>query len=366
MKIESGLQQDNFCQTYVATDCVSNSSVYCLINSLAFHPAENIFCATFSGRNMIVFYRIDINGIARVVQKICGPNTSLSSPQHIVFSRDGERIIVSNWSSETLTIHGRLRDGSYSVVPLSVTPFLDRNTGYKPHGMDISRSGKFVATAFGASDSKPKAIAIYSYERPVDKLVLLSLVEGNDLPGIPKGICFSPDESHLIVTFSDVNCVCIYELDADMVVILKSGCQTLRGPAAGLDRPEDVKLSHGDHQLIVSNSGNNSVSFYGFDAIKSRIETITPEFVMENGSFSLEFPHGLAVSPDGCYLTVSQFGPLPLTTDHDIAFGRATPTRQAKIWIFKRYARGYGSDLPRNWRWNALYWKLLDRIAQRS
>jgi hypothetical protein len=118
--------------------------------------------------------------------------------------------------------------------------------------------------------------------------------------------------------------------------ISETACQTLQGPLTGINRPEEIRLSHEKDQVIVSNSGSNSIAFYRFDALENRIVQPIPEYVMGRHQSNLEFPHGLAVSPDGCYLVASQFGPLPMTSDEDIVFGRKTPVRQAKLWIFER------------------------------
>ena len=350
----------------VATDCISNSSIYCLINSVAFHPMENLFCATFSGRCMLIFYVIDGVGRARVFQKISDSKARLKNPQHAVFSRDGERVIVTNWSGETFTIYARLPSGSYSPVPVGVIPFSERIAGHKPHGLDISPSGKFIAVAFGAAANKPKAIAIFAFEQAAHTVALLSLLDGIGVPGIPKGICFSPDETHVMVTFSDVNCINLYRFDPAAGTISETPCQTLQGSLTGLNRPEDVKLSHGRDQVLVSNSGSNSIAFYRFDAFENRIVQPNPEYVMGQREFGLEFPHGLAVSPDGRYLVASQFGPLPTTSDEDIVFGRETPVRQAKLWIFERSGGGRRKRVRRSWPWTPWFRVMRDRVERRS
>jgi sugar lactone lactonase YvrE len=312
---------------------------------------------------MLILYVIDSAGRAKFFQKISGSNTGFIGPQHAMFSRDGERILVLDWSGETFTIHPRLRDGSYASAPIVVIPFPQPLAGYKPHGMDVSPSGTFIAVTFGNSAIKPKAIAVFRYRNSTNRIELLSMVEQASLPGIPKGICFSPDETHLIVTFSDVNAICLYGFDSASGDIHHTAAQSLQAAGVGMNRAEEVRLTHENDQLIVSNSGNNSIAFYRFDGFRNRIVDAVPEHTIAQDQFGLEFPHGLAVSPDGCYLVASQFGPLQTTLDEDIVFGPTTPKRQAKLWILGRCGRGRPQ---RNWPWNRWLWALRDRVETRS
>lgn len=353
---------------YLATDCIANSSTYSLINSVAFHPSENVFCATFSTRSMLIVYAIDDEGRAKALQKISGSKAGLSNPQHAIFSRDGERIITSDWSEETFTIHARLHDGSYEPIPANIIPFPERLAGYKPHGMEMSPSGQFIAAAFGASAKRPQAIASFRYEQSSNSMTLITVVEGAGLAGIPKGICFSPDGTHLLVTFSDAhsNCISLYSFGAVDGSISESPCQSVQGSLSSLSRPEDIKVSHEGNQLIVSNSGTNAIAFYRFSGLENRIVQPVPEAVMDKNSSGLEFPHGLAVSPCGSYLVASQFGPLEVTADEDILFGGRTPTRQAKIWVFRRSDNGLQQRPRTHWPWTPWLWQLRDRLEKRS
>lgn len=351
----------------IAVDCVSNSGrSYSLINSVAFHPSENVFCATYSGKCLLILYGVGASGRLRLLQKIHGPDTQLTVPQHAVFSRDGNRILAVNWVGETFTLLRRGPDGAFSEAPAAVIPFPPRLAGYKPHGMEVSPSGRFVAVAFGAADAHPKAVAIFRYEPAAESMTLLTLIEGAGLPGIPKGVCFAPDETRLLVTFSSANCFCLFGFDPATGALSDAPQQTVAGEATGLCRPEDIKFSHAGAHVIVSNSGGNSVTLYRFDAAAGRIASPVPEQTLTDRPSLLNFPHGVAVSPDGAHLVVSQFGPLETTPDEDIVFGSETSVRQAKIGVYQR------SDRPRRWwrrlvlPWAPWIWEMRDRFERRS
>lgn len=353
----------------IAVDCVSNSGrSYCLINSLAFHPSDNDFCATYSGKCLLVLYRIEASGRVRMLQKIHGEATQLTVPQHTVFTRDGNGLLAVNWVGESFTLLRRPgRDAAFDITAAAVVPFPPRLAGYKPHGIEVSPSGRFVAVAFGASSDRPKALAVFRCEAQGAALTLLTVVEGPGLPGIPKGIAFSPDETRLLVTFSDAhaNCLCVFGFDPASGVLDQQPQQTVSDH--GLCRPEDIKFSHDGGHVLVSNSGANTVDAYRFDAAAGRIPSEVPEQTLTDGRVSpLNFPHGVAVSPDGAFLVVSQFGPLPMTPDEDIVFGSQTAVRQAKIGVYRR------SSASRPWwqrqalPWAPWVWEFRDRLERRS
>lgn len=351
----------------VATDCVSNSGrSYCLINSVAFHPRDNLVCATFTGKCLLNLYRIEESGRARLVQKLYGEETRLTVPQHAVFTPDGERLVVVNWVGETFTLYPRQADGHYAHRPVTVQGFPPSMAGYKPHGMEISASGRLVAVAYGAADSQPKALATFRYERSTDQLTLVGLVPAGNLPGIPKGICFSPDDSHLLVTFSDAGRLGVFALDASSGAIDPVAKQTVGGAGTTLNRPEDIKPTRDGRHVIVSNSGSNNVAFFAFDAAANRFVGSTPVETMHDRPSVLDFPHGLAVSPRGEFLVVSQFGPLETTADEDIVFGADTPVRQAKLSIYRSHGGRPAWRRRRAWPWAPLLWYVRDRLERRS
>lgn len=315
---------------------------------------------------MLVIYKINQAGRVNVSQKIIGSNTALESPQHAIYSRDGNKIIVSNWSSETFTIYPSLPGGLYSSIPVSVVNFPKQLCGYKPHGLAINSVGSLMAVAFGAAANKPKAIATFGFDALYNSVHLHGILEGDFLPGIPKGICFSPDDSHLMVTFSDVNCIKLYELDSKTGAIRKAASRAHQGFDTGLDRPEDISLSHLKDYVIVSNSGNNTITIYKFNKVINQFIERAPKYTLGQQQPGFAFPHGLAVSPDGRYLAATQFGPLLTTLDENIIFSRETPTRQSKIWIFECALNKEPPISQQNWPWTRWVRELRDRLEERS
>lgn len=350
----------------IATDCITNSRVYCLINSVAFHPARDVVCATFSTKSTLVLYALDAAGRASVVQRIGGVASGLSNPQHAVFSADGRHIVVVNWTAETFTVYGQDAAGSYLPAPVATTPFPREMAGYKPHGIDLSPDGRLLAVAFGASTREPKALAVFGFAPKTGQLQLAWRSAPQALAGIPKGVCFSPDGRQLLVTFSDVNCIAIHDVDPDALTVADLPSQLLQEPIADLHRPEDIKFLRDGRHVVVSNSGSDTVAFHAYDPAARRIASAAPVFKLRRGRAGFAFPHGLAVSPSGQFLVVSQFGHLPQTEDEDIVFSKHTPTRQAKIWIFPHSAMVPPGAPRQRYPWTPLWRQLRDRLERRD
>lgn len=318
------------------TDSIQNNTWgYSLINSIAFHPHENLFCAAYSSVNQLINFGVDPFGQARVSQVVKGNDALLDGPQHVVFSRDGQKIIAVNWSSEAFTIYQRGSDGLYASRPLASTPFPAPLAGFKPHGMDVSPSGGLLAVAFGWTSSHQKTLGLFRFDGADASIHLLDAMPDHILPGIPKGIAFSPDERCLLVTYADLNCICIYDIDPQAGRIHPVPRQRVEGEATGLCRPEDIKVARDGRSIIVSNSGADCVTFYAFDPASNRITAPLPVHALANPDADLRFPHGMAFSPNGDLLVVSQFGPLPVTSNGDIIFDKNTPRRQARINIYR-------------------------------
>jgi DNA-binding beta-propeller fold protein YncE len=303
------------------------TNCYSLINSVDFHPTRNLFCITCTHGNEIILYEIDEEGSPRIVQRINNPSAQLSEPQHAVFSPDGEKIVVVNWTNQTLAIYPCEENGFYRTAPIAVIPHPARLPHHKPHGMAFSPSGHFLAIAYGAANYHGRAIALFK------ECELVSVLE-EELPGIPKGITFSPDGASLLVTFADQNSLVIFDLvDGTICPIPK---QIIQGPETLISRPEDVKISPDGALCAVSNSDQHTISFYSFDKVLNRVAQTTPCFILQNPEAGFCFPHGIAFSPDGSFLLITEFGPIRTTNEGDITWDPSMKPDLAKISIYRK------------------------------
>lgn len=298
---------------------------YSLINSVAFHPTQNLFCATYTHGQEIIFYEID-NSMPRMVHSLKNPLAKLDHPQHAVFASRGDKVIVANWSNQTLALY---KIGA--LTPDVMIPSPNSLKSHKPHGIALSPCGHFLAIAYGAASYYDRAIALYRVKQ--DDCVLLSMLE--ELPGTPKGITFSPDGTCLLVTFSDINSLVVYKLDA--AKIIQKPLQSIQGTETGISRPEDVKISPDGRYCAVTNSDCHTVTFYPFDRVLNQITQKSPCLILQNPEALLCMPHGIAFSPDGSYLVVSQFGNVSTSEEGDVVWDDNTLPDHARINVYKNF-----------------------------
>jgi DNA-binding beta-propeller fold protein YncE len=309
---------------------------YDIINTVTFHPVDDVFCAAFLNNNALLLFEIDAAGKTKLIQRLGNPGADLTSPAHAMFTPSGNKILAVNWSGESFTIYRRNRWGRFSSNAEATMGFPRRLLGYKPHGAEISHSGDLLVMAFGAALHQPKAIALFGLENDGSKISLLGVIEGDGVPGIPKGACFGPDDRTVVVTCSDTNCLVVYGLEAFDDANGGTPRQIYSGEFTQLSRPEDVKLNREQSHLIVSGSGADVVTFHAFDKSTSLILEAPPDTTMRAAESRLSFPHGIAVSPGGNFMVVTQFGPLELTDDEDIVYSNRTPKQLAYINVYRR------------------------------
>lgn len=294
-----------------------------LVNSIDFHPDSRLFCATFTQNNCLVIYQLDNSGKPILFQVLQDPHAKLDRPQHALFSKDGGSLIVANWCNQTFNVYRADPHGGYERSPVAVVPFPSPTNTFRPHGMTISPDGKRLAVAFGAAKQHPKAVALFQILHPGTDQVqfqLLDLLQSSEIEmGIPRGITFSPDGTCLLVTLSETNALLLYALDVSYEKILSTPRQILQGEESGLSRPGDIKFTADGNCFAISNSDKDTITFYTYDPEYNYIWNQSPFHTMKNPEAELCFPHGLAFSPDGKYLAVTQFGPAIFDKDSNLS-----------------------------------------------
>lgn len=286
----------------------SNQTTPTLINSVSFHPEQSLFCVTFTHHHQIGLYQIHPDKTVELVQMITNPDGLLSYPQNAVFSRDGRHLFVVNWGSRDFNVYPVNDNGTFSPTPKHIISVPLSEEQYRPHGMCFSPKGDYLAVAYGSFEDAPWTIVLYRVTGLDSDTVKLSpcssLKNDTIINGVPKGISFSADGSSLVVTFTQINSLRVFAIDWDKECIISSPTQEIRGEETKLSRPEDIAFSADGTSCAVSNSAQNTVSFYRFDKINNRFTENTPYKILTN----LLFPHGLEFSPDGRYFAVTQFG----------------------------------------------------------
>lgn len=307
---------------------------YSLVNSVDYHPSEQLFCITYTHNNKIILYRLNAEGNPEEVQCLSNPSAELSAPQHAAFSPDGKTITVANWDSQTLTIYQR--EGSlFRETPVAVFPQSNFMSTLRPHGITFSPCGNYLAIAYGASINHGRAVALYRVKNDSKHYKFVFMLQNEDLPGIPKGVVFSPDGTCLLVTFSDVHSLVVYNLYENKQRIEIEPRQVIQGVETKISRPEDVKITADGKLCAVSNSDCSTVTFYPYDAIANRLTQTIPCEVLANPEANFYFPHGIAFSPDGKYMVITQFGLLEASEEGNVLWEPTKPADYSKFNVYR-------------------------------
>jgi DNA-binding beta-propeller fold protein YncE len=302
---------------------------YALINSVDFHPSGTLLSATYGQNDGVAIYRLDGAKGPRLAQKLRNPWARLSNPQHAAFTPDGRRLVVVNWEDGTLATYACAPDGRLAMRPLEHLPPPEGVATFRPHGISPSRDGRWLAMAYGASTKDGRALLVRRLGEP--GMPVFAMRGAQDLPGVPKGVCFTPDGGHLVASFTHPDTMVVFRLDTERPAL--EPVQTVEGTALGIARPEDIRLSPDGTLLAVTNNSGHTISLHGFDPRKVRLEVAPPRAVLGAPDVPLTGPHGVAFSPDGGLLAVSEFGPVRLDTKGDVYRTKGTRRRLARVQL---------------------------------
>lgn len=309
---------------------------YTMVNSVNFHPTNNLFCVVYTNGNRVDLYKLDASSQSETIQTLSNPLAKLCAPQHAIYSQDGEKIIVANWVNQTLTIYQKGQNDFFHEIPINEIFPPPHFSNYRPHGIALSPCGNLLTIAHGASHLFGRAIALYRMTHGGSDCELVDVLQGEEeLPGIPKGITFSPDGNCLIVTFEGINSLMIFDLDRTSNKILTPPRQIIAGEETLIVRPEDVRISPDGKICAITNSETDCVTFYPYDAVSNRIAQNTPCYILQNPEADLCFPHNVAFSPDGAFVLITQFGQISITDQGDIFWDHTMPVHHAKINVYK-------------------------------
>ncbi|NGX58669.1 MAG: hypothetical protein K940chlam3_01577 [Chlamydiae bacterium] len=294
------------------TSIKSDKTYPTLINSVSFHPNKNLFCVTFTHHQQVGLYQIDMDDSVELVQMLENPTAMFFHPQNAIFSPDGNHLVIVNWTTRDFNIYPADIEGCFQNYPQSTIPFHLSEGKYRPHGMCFSQDGAYLAVVYGSFEDSPWIVILYRVE-DLDSahprfLPCSSLTKNNNLKGVPKGVAFSPDQSSLVITFTKTNSLGIFPINWEKSSINPIPLQEISGPATQLGRPEDIAFSPDGDYCAVSNSSQNTVSFYYFDKWNNRFIGDVPFKILGGEETPLFFPHGICFSHDSKYFAITQFG----------------------------------------------------------
>jgi DNA-binding beta-propeller fold protein YncE len=248
----------------------------------------------------------------------------LVRPENLAFSPGGDLLAVTN------SIDGavNLFDVSTDTHAIDPTPAVTIKAplGINPHGVSFSPCGQFVLYS---TVETPGSLRLFRIERrPAGSLETtpLQLLTNRFAPLKPKGVAFSPDGRFVVVSYGPnaekgsrgawPGFVSSYAFDP------RTGCSPgplfVRVEGLGLECVEDVNVLPDASRIVVTDQAADQAVFIAFDAATGSIGARTT--ALRSPQARMSFPHGNAVSADGRYLAVANYGDdtfnvYPLTSD---------------------------------------------------
>lgn len=185
--------------------------------------------------------------------------------------------------------------------------------GWWAHGVRFSPQMDYIAyTLF----ENPGKIRLFRLQYDGDS-VTIQKAEGIDTtlyPMHPKALDFSPDERFIVVCHSINNsrvpkrisgALTVHSFDRVNGKIDPTPISTI-GMSELLCVPEDVRFTPDGLSLLVTNHGSDTVTIHAFDPETGQLGE--SQILLQNPEAKLSFPHGLSFSPDGKYLSVTNYG----------------------------------------------------------
>jgi 6-phosphogluconolactonase len=219
---------------------------------------------------------------------------------YVSLSPSGRWLMVSNYSSGSLTVLPVREDGSLGLLTDLVQhsgsgPHLARQEQAHAHSIRFDPSGQYAL----AADLGMDRVLVYSLDEALGKLRLHDGISGTAEPGAgPRHMEWHPGGKILYVANELNSSVAVFAWDA--VHGRLEPLQTVSTfPANAVDLENtvaDIHLTPDGRFLYVSNRGHNSLAAFNVDAASGGLMRVG---VYPSGG---DWPRNFAIHPDGKYL----------------------------------------------------------------
>lgn len=192
--------------------------------------------------------------------------------------------------------------------------FFLNDAGYI-HGISFSPDTKFLACTF-IGKNENQYIKIYELEYNKNSKLNIKqkfLMKNSYVPLSPKTIRFSPNGKFIAISYAlfcgtecnkDLGALAIYEFDNTKGTL--SNTPIFFSDSLELSNPDDLAFYPDGSHIFISNQGNDKVYIFEFDQDTGQLGKNV--FTLSNTAAEISFPHGIAISHDGKYLAVTNYG----------------------------------------------------------
>lgn len=236
----------------------------------------------------------------------------LAEPENLAFAPDGDLLAITNSIDCTMNLY-RVDRHSH-LIESTPAAAIRPTSAVSPHGVAFApRSGILLYSTV----EDPGGLRCLRVARTPDGGVATTVLwecANPHQPLKPKGVSISPDERHLAVAYGpnahpmpapeQIGFVAVHEFDAER------GCNLTPSSMAaadiGIRCAEDINFLPDGRHLAITDQAADAATIVAFDPVGGRIGE--KKLSLTNPTAQLSFPHGNAVSSDGRFFAVANYG----------------------------------------------------------
>jgi 6-phosphogluconolactonase (cycloisomerase 2 family) len=230
----------------------------------------------------------------------------LRFPEHLDVSPDGRLLAVANSKLPSINLYSIDRI-NHLINPI---PIFSQQAHGLIHNVRFTPDGKYLAYA---SFDTEKSLCIYRITNKANTIYLRPIyIQANNEKLLKlKAINFTHNNHYAILAYAfAVNSTLDNPCESLLVIHRFNDSDGSLGDricsVKGNFSTEDITLADNDHAVVLSDQNDDLLVFYPFDPDTGYIDE--HYMLMKNPEAQLSFPHGVAVSPDGHYLAVANYG----------------------------------------------------------
>jgi glycosyltransferase involved in cell wall biosynthesis/DNA-binding beta-propeller fold protein YncE len=273
-------------------------------------------------RSSADLYAFDGHAALRHVRRIGGLE-ELVCPENVALSPDGAWLAITSSVGGAVHLYAVDGDGP-TIRPRRAAVVASAGDG-NAHGVAFSACSRFLLYTTVDDPGFVRLCAIVRDARGGVEAVPLQQIRNTCAPYKPKGVAFSPDRNFVALAYGcnarrrkgrAGGFVSIHAFDPETGLDVRA--LDARGNGLRLRAPEDVNFLPDSSHVIVTDQGTDRILLIAFDKTTGSLDGRA--VVLDGPAARLSFPHGNAVSRDGRYLAVANYGDDTVTV---YAIGRA-------------------------------------------
>jgi 6-phosphogluconolactonase (cycloisomerase 2 family) len=230
----------------------------------------------------------------------------LGYPEQMTVSHDGKFLAVANGKNFGVQVY-TIDPDTHLINPTSIFSLPARGL---VHNVRFSSDDVYIAYV---SFDRNESVCIYKIVHDAStigvKCTYKNVHDSNEVKA--KGIMFTHDSRYAVLVYS---CSASWLKPNSLHSVIKvhrfnASAGVLEEEVSRVDGSfcvEDLALVHNDTSIVVTDQANDMLLVYPFNAHTGQIGK---EYtVLQNPDAHLSFPHGIAVSGDGTYMVVTNYG----------------------------------------------------------